>query len=84
MDMIVLNTEKRLCTCCMEEHEVKTVQMKVQMTFKNRKVDYEAIYTYCDVADELYMDERQMEENHIRIKFAYDREDSCLTSADIC
>ncbi len=39
MDMIVLNTEKRLCTCCMEEHEVKTVQMKVQMTFKNRKVE---------------------------------------------
>lgn len=83
MGMKVLKTEKRLCTCCMEEHEVKTVQIEMQMTFKNRKVRYNAIYMYCDVADELYMDEYQMQENHIRINAAYDREEGLLTSVDI-
>jgi len=84
MDMKVLKIEKRICTCCMEEHEVKTVQMEVQMTFKKRKVDYEAVYTYCDVADELYMDERQMQENDMNMKDAYRRAEGLLTSSDIC
>ena len=25
MDMKIMKSEKRLCPCCMEEHEVKTV-----------------------------------------------------------
>ena len=67
MDMKIINSEKRLCTCCMEEHEVKMVLVPEQATFKNVKVNYEASYWYCDVAEEFYMDEQQMQENYVRI-----------------
>lgn len=71
MDMKIIKSEKQLCTCCMEEHEVKTVIVREQATFKNVKVDYDASYLYCDVAEELYMDEQQMKENDVRLKEAY-------------
>lgn len=84
MDMKVLKSEKKLCTCCMEEHEVKTVLIKEQASFKDRKVSYEACYMYCDVADELYMDEHQIQDNDIKMKDAYRRLEGLLTSEDIC
>ena len=83
MDMKMIKSEKRLCTCCMEEHEVKTVLVKEQATFKNVKVEYEAIYLYCDGAEEFYMDEQQMQENDIRLKDAYRRKEGLLTSYEI-
>lgn len=84
MDMKILKIEKKLCTCCMEEHEVKIVLIKEQATFKDRKVNYEATYMYCDVIDELYMDELQMQDNDIKMKNAYRRAEGLLTSEDIC
>ena len=83
MDMKIIKKEKRLCTCCMEEHEVKTVLVKDRATFKNLKVDYDASYLYCDAADELYMDGQQMQENDMRLKDAYRRAEGLLTSAEI-
>ena len=58
---VEIRIEKRLCTCCMEEHEVKTVLVQEHSTFKNIKVNYEASYLYCDAAEELYMDEADKE-----------------------
>ena len=83
MDMKILKSEKCMCTCCMEEHEVKTVLVNEQATFKNVKVEYEAFYLYCDVADELYMDEKQMQENDVRLKDAYRKKEGLLTSSEI-
>lgn len=83
MDMKVINSEKRLCTCCMEEHEVKTVLVCEQATFKNTKVSYDASYLYCDAAEEFYMDEQQMQENDMRLKDAYRKEKGLLTSFEI-
>ena len=83
MDMKTIKSEKRLCTCCMEEHEVKTVLVREYATFKNVKVMYDASYLYCDIADELYMDEQQMQENDIKLKDAYRREEGLLTSTQI-
>ena len=83
MEMTILKSEKRVCPCCMEEHEVKTVKVKEQAVFKERQVNYDAVYMYCDAADELYMDERQIQENDIRLKNAYRREEGLLTSDDI-
>ncbi len=84
MNMRIIKSEKKLCTCCMEEHEVKTVEIKEQTMFKERKIDYEATYMYCDVADELYMDEAQIRDNDISMKNAYRRAEGLLTSDDIC
>lgn len=83
MDMKVIKSEKRLCTCCMEEHEVKTVLVKEQTTFKNAKIIYNSSYLYCDAAEELYMNEQQMQENDIRLKDAYRKAEGLLTSAEI-
>ena len=83
MDMKIINNEQRLCTCCMEEHDVKTVLLKEQTTFKNVKINYDACYLYCDFADELYMNENQMQDNDINMKNAYRRAEGLLTSYDI-
>lgn len=83
MDMKVLKTEKRLCPCCMEEHEVQTVRVSEQAVFKHRRVDYEAVYMYCDAADEFYMDEAQISENDLRMKDSFRRAAGLLTSAEI-
>lgn len=81
--MKIINSEKRLCTCCMEEHEVKTVLVPEQTIFKNIKVSYDALYSYCDAAEELYMDEKQMQENDLRLKDAYRKKEGLLTSFEI-
>lgn len=83
MEMKILKSEKRICPCCMEEHEVKTVKIKEQAVFKERQVNYDTVYMYCDAADELYMDERKIQENDIRLKDAYRRAEGLLASGDI-
>lgn len=83
MNMKIIKSEKRLCSCCMEEHEVKTVLIMEQTTLKNKQVEYEALYSFCDLAKELYMDEQQMQDNDIRLKDAYRRSEGLLTSAEI-
>lgn len=83
MDIKVINTKKCLCTCCMEEHEVKTVLVEEESTFKNTKVVYEASYMYCDKADELYMNEQQLQENNLRLKESYRKKEGLLTASEI-
>jgi len=83
MDMKIIKSEKRICSCCMEEHEVKTVLVMDQATFKNSTVDYEASYLFCELAEELYMDEQQMQDNDIRLKDAYRKKEGLLTSTQI-
>ena len=69
--MKVLRTVNMLCPCCMEEHSVKTVSVLEHNTFKNVSVEYDAEYTYCDQADEMYADEQQLSLNDIAMKNAY-------------
>ena len=83
MKMKILKREERLCTCCMEEHEVKTVIMPEEVTFKGVKVKYEAFYQFCDLAEELYMSEQQMQENDIRLKEAYRKAEGLLSISEI-
>ena len=83
MDMKIIKSEKRICTCCMEEHEVKTVLVMDHAMFKNSVVDYEASYFFCELAEELYMDEQQMADNDIKLKDAYRKKEGLLTSTQI-
>lgn len=83
MDMKIIKREKRLCPCCMEEHEVKTVLVMEHATFKNRQVEYEASYLFCDLAEELYMDEEQMQCNDVKLKDGYRKCENLLTSSQI-
>jgi putative zinc finger/helix-turn-helix YgiT family protein len=47
------------------------------------KVDYKASYLYCDEAEEFYVDEEQMQENDMRLKDAYRKEEGLLTASEI-
>jgi len=48
-----LKSENKLCLLCMEEHEVKTVEMLETEIIKEKEVEFKAIYEYCERADEL-------------------------------
>lgn len=84
MDMRIISAEKRLCACCMEEHEVKTVQVQEDNIYKTVHVNYLAEYMYCDVADEFYSTEEQIKSNDICMKDAYRKACGLLTSGEIC
>ena len=66
-----IRAEKRLCECCMEEHEVQVVLKEEQNIFKGATVDYDAEYFYCDRSDEFYADENMIASNDIAMKNAY-------------
>ena len=83
MKMVVKRKTKKICPCCMTEHEVQTVQVKESASFKGRTVRYNAVYEYCDLADELYANEKQLQENDIRLKNAYRKAEGLLTSDEI-
>lgn len=81
--MEVIRVEKKMCTSCMEEHEVKVVRVMEQTIFKNVQVEYPAVYYYCDFTDELYMDEKMMGNNDICMKNEYRKRLGLLTSGEI-
>ena len=81
--MKVLKTEKKICVCCMEEHEVKTVRIKEKNIFKNIEVEYEATYFYCDLAEEFYSDEEQTRVNDMNMKNAYRKKVGLLKTDEI-
>lgn len=83
MNMKIVKSEKKLCPCCMGEHEVKTVLVAEEVIFKNKKIKYEASYLFCDLAEELYMNEEQMKDNDVRLKDAYRKSEGLLTSYEI-
>lgn len=81
--MKIVHKENRLCTCCMEKHEVKTVVTKTISEFKGLNVEYEATSFYCDKAEEFYEDETLLRTNDIAMKDAYRLKQGLLTSSQI-
>ncbi len=80
---MVLKTERKLCVCCMTEHDVQTVMVPGTNIFKGFPVEYQAEYFYCDRADEYFADEQQMAANDINMKDAYRENVGLLTSRQI-
>ncbi len=81
--MRTISTEKRLCECCMQEHEVKTVVVKDSNLFKGRPVSYDAVSFYCDNAGEFFENEEMVNNNDIAMKNAYRKASGLLTAEDI-
>ena len=81
--MTSVMTEKKLCPCCMEEHEVQTVVVRENNVFMGVPVEYDAEYFYCDRADETYAEEAQIAQNDIAMKNAYRSKTGLLTSQQI-
>ena len=80
---MTIRTEKTLCPCCMEEHDVQTVRDTERNVFKGVPIEYSAEYQYCDRADEFFADEQQISRNDIAMKNAYRKKTGLLTSDQI-
>lgn len=74
---------KKLCMCCMEEHETSVVEVQEKNIFKGKEVEYTAVYEYCGVAEEYIMDEKMISANDIAMKNAYRKTLGLLTSDEI-
>ena len=48
----VLSREHKECACCMEEHDVLTVEIDEDATFKGFPIKFKAVYQYCENANE--------------------------------
>lgn len=83
MNMKILQTEHRLCTCCMEVHDVKRVRFMDHTTFKDVPVDCLTEAFYCDLDDTFYVNEEMMDENENRLRDAYCKKVGLLTSFEI-
>lgn len=81
--MKILETEKKICPCCMEKHDIKKIAITENNIFKNIPVEYEAEYYYCDFADEAYANEQQIIRNDIAFKNAYRKKTGLLISDQI-
>ncbi|MGI6488054.1 MAG: type II TA system antitoxin MqsA family protein [Syntrophothermaceae bacterium] len=81
--MKVISTVKKLCLSCMEEHEVKRVEVQEENIFKGIKVDYPAKYEYCDRTEEYLTYEDSLNTNDLAFKDAYRKKVGLLTSQEI-
>lgn len=66
--MKILKKECKLCLICMEEHEVKTVE--IEESDVNEEFSFPAVYEYCDRADELLETEEMIRRNSNALKAA--------------
>ena len=72
-----------ICPCCMQEHAVEIVREMEHNIFKGQEVEYEAVYMYCEYADEYFSDEAFMAENDLAMKYAYRLKMHLLTVDEI-
>lgn len=72
-----------ICPCCLESHEIKKKHFKETSIFKNESIEYNAVYYYCEKADEIYEDEELMSLNDISLKNSYRSKVGLLTSYEI-
>ncbi len=81
--MEVIRKVKKLCICCMEEHEVQIVRVREHTNFKGMEVDYTAEYEYCENTDEYVAEEEMISRNDVAMKDSYRKTNHLLTSAEI-
>ena len=81
--MKVMKSERKLCLICMEEHEVKTIEVEDKEIYKGIEVEFDAIYEYCSNSDELLETEEMIKMNSLSMKDAYRKKMLLLTSIDI-
>lgn len=78
-----IKSELKFCIHCMEEHEVDIVKIKDSEIFKDEEVNFDAIYQYCPMEDELLETEEMMRINSLAMKDAYREKMNLLTSKEI-
>lgn len=67
----IIKKEHTLCICCMEEHDVLTVEVDEYNLFKGIDVNYKATYYYCSNEDVYFENGDMMNANDIAMKNEY-------------
>lgn len=80
----IIKKEHTLCICCMEEHDVLTVEVDEYNLFKGIDVNYKATCYYCENEDEYFESEDMLNQNDIAMKNEYRKKVGLLTSDEIC
>lgn len=81
--MKILKKERKMCISCMEEHEVLLVGVVEENIFKGQRVEYEAIYEYCENTDEYVATTQLISLNDISMKNAYRKSKGLLSTDEI-
>lgn len=81
--MKITGTKLKICLSCMEEHEVKQVEIEEENSFKGVNVSYMARYEYCDNTEEYLTYDDSLETNDLAMKDAYRKKKGLLTSQEI-
>ncbi len=81
--MRVINSEKRFCVSCMEEHKIDIVQREEYEIFKGEELAFIATYNYCSNTDELQETEELIRANNLAVKDTYRKKVGLLTSEEI-
>lgn len=81
--MEIMKKERKLCLCCMEEHEVSYVRLKEKNLFKGQEIEYDVICEYCEIADEYISSDNMISANDISLKDAYREKFGFLKSNEI-
>jgi len=74
---------KTICPCCMEKHDIKIIRRKEKNLFKDVIVEYDAQYSYCELTEETFEDEKQLSANDVSMKNAYREMMGLLKSTQI-
>lgn len=69
----VIKREYTLCPCCMEEHDVLTVEVDECDHYKGIDINYKATYYYCDKDDVYYISSGMIDEVWDAMREAYDK-----------
>lgn len=81
--MRVLSSEIKQCLSCMEEHEVKKVEIEEENILKGELVRYPARYEYCSNTGNYTTYDDTIDTNDISFKDAYREKIGLLTSKEI-
>ena len=81
--MRILGIEKRVCPCCMEDHDVKIVEIEEENVFKGEHIIYPAEYYYCENDDEYYAEDSMISRNGLSLRNAYRQKMGLLTTGEI-
>ncbi len=72
-----IESEFRRCLLCMQEHDVETVEVDEDETFKGEPVSVTATYEYCPATDEFLESEEMIRKNSRAMKDAYRQKMDC-------
>lgn len=69
----VIKREVKLCPCCMETHEIDTLEKIDFNVFRGEEIEYKSTCEYCKNANVYYQTEEQLNESFEEMRKSYEK-----------